>query len=165
MNYMHRLLAQIRYYHAYQFVIRCNRIPKKNVKKWFYNNQIMGYQFKLSNWTVAELISCNVSSHKAHNIVRWVWIEGKSADWLHHAHKVVWRTIPSTHNRIRYNHNVSLLSFCARTKHIDNLKSFIVVHHNEEILEKLGFSYILISQSIILRTDLTLLIQDIVHYR
>ena len=98
-------LAQIRYYHAYQFVIRCTKIPK-NVKKWFYNNQIMGYQFKLTNWTVAELISYNVSSH---NIVRWVWIEGKSADWLHYAHKVAWRTIPSTRNRIQYNLNVSLL--------------------------------------------------------
>ena len=98
-------LAQIRYYHAYQFAIRYTRIPKK-VKKWFYNNQIMGCQFKLSNWTVAKLISCNVSSH---NIIRWVWIEGKFADWLHYAHKVVWRTILSTRNRIRYNHNVSLL--------------------------------------------------------
>ena len=101
-------LAQIRYYHAYQFIIRCTTEPKyqKKKKKWFYNNQIMGYQFKLSNWTAAELISCNVSSH---NIVRWVWIEGKSADWLHYAHKVVWCTIPSTRNRIQYNHNVSLL--------------------------------------------------------
>ena len=105
MNYTQRLFGTNQILPCLSVWYKVHQNTKKS-KKWFYNNQIMGYQFKLSNWTVAELISCNVSSH---NIIRWVRIEGKSADWLHYAHKVVWRTIPSTGNRIRYNHNVSLL--------------------------------------------------------
>ena len=57
-----------------------------------------------------------------------------------------------------------LSRFCARTKHLDNLKPDGMVHYIEKIVKKLGFPYNLIFQKTLYSEWINIVIEDIFQF-